>query len=108
MPQLKDPTEDGESIETGVARLRAATPAPAEAGLAEEMTTSALSEEELEERQRLLGTRRRPAGPPLRGPQGVQDEALDTPADVPPTGISAARIGRPGRRTAGQRKTGAA
>jgi hypothetical protein len=90
MPQPDDPTDDSETVETGVARLPAATPAPPDTGFADEMTTPALSEEDLEERQRLLGTRRKPAGPPLSGPRGAQDEALDTPADVPPTDISEA------------------
>ncbi len=90
MPQPDDSTDDNTTLETGVARLPAATPALPEAGLMDEMTIPALSEEELEERQRLLGTRRKPAGPPLRGPEGVQDEALDTPADVPETEVSEA------------------
>ena len=90
MPQPNDPTDDSGAIETGVARLPAATPAPPDAGLTDEMTTPALSEEDLEERKRLLGTRRKPAGPPLGGPEGTQDEALDTPADVAPTDVSEA------------------
>lgn len=91
MPHPDDPTDESETIETGMARLPAATPAPPADVLADEMTTPALSEEDLEERQRLLGTRRKPAGPPLGGPQGAQDEALDTPADVPPTDVDEAR-----------------
>lgn len=90
MPQPNDPSDDNDALETGVARLPVATPAPANAGLVDEMTTPALSEEELEERQRLLGVRRKPAGPPLRGPEGVQDEALDAPPDVPETDVSEA------------------
>ena len=90
MPPPNDPTDESEPIETGVARLPAATPAPPVAILIDEMTTPALSEEELEERQRLLGTRRKPAGPPLEGPEGSMAEALDIPVDVPPTDVSAA------------------
>lgn len=89
MAPQNEPTGDDETIETDVARLPAATPAPPAARLADEMTPPALSEEDLEERQRRMGTRRKPAGPSLRGP-GAQDEALDTPADVPPTDISEA------------------
>jgi hypothetical protein len=97
MPQPNDSTDDSGTIETGTARLPAATPAAPAAGLADEMTTPALSEEDIEERQRLLGTRRRPAGPPLGGPEGIQDEALDTPADVPPTDVSEAISADPSR-----------
>ena len=92
-----DPTDDSGTVETGVARLPAATPAPPDPGLSDEMTPPGLSEEELEERQRLMGTRRKPAGPPLRGPEGAQDEALDTPADVPPTDVGEARSVDPSR-----------
>lgn len=90
MPQSNDPADESETIETGVARLPAATPAPPSARGTEEAPPPPLSEEDLEERQRLLGTRRKPAGPPLAGARGAQDEALDTPADVPPTDISEA------------------
>ncbi len=90
MPQPNDPTDESGTLETGVARLPAATPAPPAAGLTDEMFTPALSEEDLEERQRLLGTRRKPAGPPLRDPEGALEEAFDTPADVPPTDVEEA------------------
>src|SRR5688500_14605910 len=90
MPQTDDPNDESGTSETGVGRLPAATPAPPAAQLTDEMSTPALSEEELEERQRLMGTRRKPAGPPLRSPAGALEEDLDTPADVPPTEVSEA------------------
>lgn len=90
MPQSDDPMDDSGPLETGTARLPPATPAPPTPETADEMTIPALSDEQIEERQRLLGTRRKPAGPPLVSPEAAQDEAFETPSDVPPTDVSEA------------------
>ena len=77
-------------IEADVARLPEPQSAPPE-GLAsaEALQQPALSEDELRERQDAIGTRRRPAGPPLEG--GALANAIDEhPSDVPETDVTPA------------------
>ena len=67
MSNVLEDNADG-VIETKVARLPEPQCAPPEARAAAEADQQpALSEEELRERQIAMGTRRRPAGPPLEG-----------------------------------------
>lgn len=74
------------TMQTGTAKLPPAKrPSPGEAAAMSDETPE-LSDEELDARQRRLGTKRKPAGPPLEGPQGAA-VVDDTPADVPPTDV---------------------
>jgi hypothetical protein len=86
MPDENDENEG--TIQAEVGRLPAPTRAPEDAGLSNtrEVTTPALSDEELDERQRLLGTRRKPAGP---GDDGTRAERFgdEEPSDVPETEV---------------------
>ena len=61
---------------------------PEELARGEAVQQPALSEEELQKRQDAIGTRRRPAGPPL---EGASRSAIDEhPSDVPETGVTPA------------------
>jgi len=76
-------------IETQVARLPEPQCAPPETRAAAEADQQpALSEEELRERQTAMGTRRRPAGPPLEG--GSRSATDDRPSEVPETDVTTA------------------
>jgi len=79
-------------IEAEVATLPEPQCAPPE-GLraAEAIQQPTLSEEELRERQAAMGTRRRPAGPPLEGgPLSGLSAIEEHPSDVPETDVSPA------------------
>lgn len=86
MPNVPQDNADG-AIETEVAKLPEPRRAPPEGlGLAEDIQQPALSEEELRERQDAMGTRRKPAGPPLEGgPLSIIEEH---PSDVPETDVT--------------------
>jgi hypothetical protein len=76
-------------IETEVARLPEPQCAPPEARAAAEADQQpALSEEELRERQIAMGTRRKPAGPPLGG--GSRSATDERPSDAPETDVTSA------------------
>ena len=76
-------------IEAEVATLPEPQCAPPEAlATADDDQQPALSEEELRERQIAMGTRRRPAGPPLEG--GPLSDAEERPSDVPETDVTPA------------------
>ena len=61
---------------------------PEELARSEAVQQPALSEEELQRRQDAMGTRRRPAGPPL---EGASRSAIDEhPSDVPETDVTPA------------------
>jgi hypothetical protein len=79
------------AIEAGVARLPEPQCAPPE-GLAQaDVQQPALSEEELRERQVAMGTRRKPAGPPLEGgPLSALSATDERPSDVPETDVTPA------------------
>lgn len=87
-----DPQENAEgTIETTVGSLPAPTRAPENArAAADALQQPALSEEDLRKRQEALGTRRKPAGPPLDadGRRSAGADALDQPADVPETDVT--------------------
>lgn len=86
-----DPQDEG-IIETSVGQLPAATlPPQGPAALDDAALTPALSDEELRERQDAMGTRRKPAGPPL-GPGPAGAEALDQGADVPETDVIVVQV----------------
>jgi hypothetical protein len=88
VPNVLEDNADG-AIETEVARLPEPQRAPPEGlGLAEDIQQPALSEEELRERQDAMGTRRRPAGPPLEG--GPLSFIEEHPSDVPETDVTPA------------------
>ena len=76
-------------IEAEAARLPEPQRAsPEELARAEADDQPALSEEELQRRQDAMGTRRRPAGPPL---EGSSRSAIDEhPSDVPETDVTPA------------------
>jgi len=88
VPNVPQDNADG-VIEAEVAKLPEPRRAPPE-GLApaEAVQQPALSEEELRERQDAMGTRRRPAGPPLEG--GPLSETEQQPSDVPETDVTPA------------------
>ena len=88
MPNVPQDNADG-AIEAEEARLPEPQRAPPE-GLAtpESAQQPALSEEELRQRQDAMGTRRRPAGPPLEG--GPLSETAEQPSDVPETDVTPA------------------
>jgi hypothetical protein len=73
----------GGTIETEVGRLPEATRAPEGFALAEAMQQPTLSDEELQQRQAAIGTRRKPDGPPRD--EGLLDDANTQPSDVPET-----------------------
>jgi hypothetical protein len=85
MSDVLQNTSDG-TIEAEVASLPEPQFAPPE-GLeaAEDIQEPALSEEELQERQDAMGTRRRPAGPPLEG--GPLSDAKEHASDVAETDV---------------------
>lgn len=88
---MSDVLEDNADgvIEAEVARLPEPQRAPPDARTAaEEVQQPALSEEELRERQIAMGTRRRPAGPPLEG--GSRSLVDERPSDVPETDVTSA------------------
>jgi hypothetical protein len=89
MPDNND--EPDGVIQADVARLPAPTRAPSEDEMANMADTPGLTDEELDERQRRLGTRRKPAGPTGDGSStGAMDGALETPSDVPETDVQRA------------------
>ena len=61
---------------------------PEELTRGEAVQQPALSEEELERRQDAIGTRRRPAGPPLEG--GSRSAIDEQPSDVAETDVTPA------------------
>lgn len=86
MPNVLQDNADG-VIEAEVASLPEPQCAPPEGlAAAEEVQQPTLSEEELRERQDAMGTRRRPAGPPLEG--GPLSEAPENPSDAPETDVT--------------------
>jgi hypothetical protein len=87
-----DPQDEG-IIETSQGELPEPTrPPEGPVALDDAPQTPALSDEELRERQEAMGTRRKPAGPPL-GPGPAGDlEALDQGADVPETDVIDAQV----------------
>lgn len=88
MPNVPQDNADG-AIEAEVARLPEPQCAPPEdLALAEAVQQPALSEEELRERQVAMGTRRKPAGPPLEG--GPLSASEEHPSDVPETDVTPA------------------
>ena len=88
MPNVLEDNADG-VIEAEVASLPEPQCAPPEAlAQAETVQQPALSEEELRERQDAMGTRRRPAGPPLEG--GPLSAIEEHPSDVPETDVTPA------------------
>jgi len=91
VPKVPEDTADG-AIEAEVARLPEPQCAPPEAlAQAEAAQQPALSEEELQERQDAMGTRRRPAGPPLEGgPVSPLSDIEQHPSDVPETDVTPA------------------
>jgi hypothetical protein len=88
VPNVPQDNADG-AIEAKVAKLPEPRRAPPEGlAIAEAVQQPALSEEELRERQDAMGTRRKPAGPPLEGgPLSAIDEH---PSDVPETDVAPA------------------
>ena len=91
MPNVPKDNADG-AIEAEVATLPEPQFAPPE-GLAraEAIQQPALSEEELRERQDAMGTRRRPAGPPLEGgPHRALSAIEEQPSDVPESDVTPA------------------
>ena len=85
MSDVLQNTADG-AIEAEVASLPEPQFAPPEGlAVAEDIQQAALSEEELQERQDAIGTRRRPAGPPLEG--GPLSDAEEHPSDVAETDV---------------------
>ena len=96
MSNVLEDNADG-VIEAEVATLPEPQCAPSE-GLraAEAIQQPALSEEELRERQIAMGTRRRPAGPPLEGGQrGALSAIQEHPSDVPETDSDAKPKAKP-------------
>jgi hypothetical protein len=88
VPNVPQDNADG-AIEAEVAKLPEPRRAPPEGlAIAEALQQPALSEEELRERQDAMGTRRRPAGPPLEG--GPLSETAEQPSDVPETDVTPA------------------
>ena len=89
MPNALQDNADG-VIEAEEARLPEPQCAPPEELTAlEDFQQPALSEEELRERQDAMGTRRRPAGPPLEGGEGGPfSDAMENPSDVPETDVT--------------------
>lgn len=88
MPNVPQDNADG-AIEAEVARLPEPQGAPPEGlATAEAVQQPALSDEELQQRQDAMGTRRRPAGPPLEG--GPLSETAEQPSDVPETDVTPA------------------
>ena len=86
MPNVLEDNADG-VIEAEVANLPEPQRAPPEAlAVDEAVQQPALSDEELRERQDAMGTRRRPAGPPLEG--GPLSEIPQQPSDVPETDVT--------------------
>jgi hypothetical protein len=73
------------AIEAEVASLPEPQFAPPKGLAAEDIQQAALSEEELQARQDAMGTRRRPAGPPLEG--GPLSDAEEHPSDVAETDV---------------------
>lgn len=82
---------DGGNVESGVARLPQPTRAPDDLSRAVEIQPPALSDEALKARQDALGTRRKPAGPPLGEGPAADSNARALIEDVPETEVTAAR-----------------
>lgn len=89
MSNVLEDNADG-VIEAEEARLPEPQRAPPQSRTtAEEVQQPALSEEELRKRQEAMGTRRKPAGPPLEG--GTRSANLEHPSDVPETDVTPAK-----------------
>ena len=91
MPDIdNDPPPDG-VIQSQEASLPAPTRAPSGDEMAAMADTPGPSDEELDERQRRMGTRRKPAGPTGDGGGiGAMAGEIDTPSDVPETDVQQA------------------
>ena len=90
MPDIDNAPPDG-VIQSEEASLPAPTRAPSGDEVAAMADAPGPSDEELDERQRRLGTRRKPAGPTDDSDGiGAMNTALDTPSDVPETDVQEA------------------
>ena len=90
MSNVLEDNADG-VIEAAEARLPEPQCAPPEGlAVAEDLQQPALSEEELRERQEAMGTRRKPAGPPLEGGLSALSDTEEHPSDVPETDVTPA------------------